>query len=212
MTTDTRRACDDQISLLQFAGNTRKQANACVSIQPGLDVVTLARNEKELKKSRTHRKSVNRTLEHMAQQASVVMIDVESDNSDLFCLDMMEKGEFVLHMADDAQSIKEAYLLIKRLYHNLGRRTFNILVSGKFEKRSQLVFQNLAETAMHYLGIQLHLVGFIPQDEYTARAASLGRSVVEAFPKALASVAFRRVASSFSEISYSEGLCEMASA
>jgi len=205
-------ACDDKMSLVQVAGNAKKQDNVRVSIQPDLDIVTLAHSEKELKKCRAYRKKVNRALENMTQQASVVMIDVEWDDSDSFYLDIMEKGEFVLHMADDAQSIKDAYLLIKRLYHRLGRRTFNILVSGKFEKRSQLVFQNLAETAMQYLGIQLNSVGFIPQDEYIARAAGLGRSVVEAFPKAMASVAFRRIASSFSEISCSEELCEMASA
>jgi flagellar biosynthesis protein FlhG len=40
-------------------------------------------------------------------------------------------------------------------------------------------------------------MGAVPADEYLQRAARLGRAVVDAFPLAGASVAFRRLAGRF---------------
>jgi flagellar biosynthesis protein FlhG len=45
--------------------------------------------------------------------------------------------------------------------------------------------------------VQLHSIGFVPQDEHVTRAARLGRAVIDAFPLTGASVAFRRLAEHF---------------
>ena len=55
----------------------------------------------------------------------------------------------------------------------------------------------MATAASRYLAVQLTSMGSVPADEYLHRAARLGRSVVDAFPLAGASVAFRRLAGRF---------------
>jgi flagellar biosynthesis protein FlhG len=142
------------------------------------------------------------TLALLASQTDVLIVDAEVDDSDHFSAaiiaNSVTNSEIVVQVAAGAASIKHAYALIKRLNECLGRRPFGILVSGSDEQAAQKIYQNLAKTARRYLALQLHYVGAIPADEYTTRAARLGRAVTDAFPLAAASVAFRNLAQHFS--------------
>jgi flagellar biosynthesis protein FlhG len=55
----------------------------------------------------------------------------------------------------------------------------------------------MAQAASRYLAVNLTSMGSVPADEYLHRAARLGRAVVDAFPLAGASVAFRQLAGRF---------------
>jgi flagellar biosynthesis protein FlhG len=55
----------------------------------------------------------------------------------------------------------------------------------------------MCSAASRYLAVQLISMGSVPADEYLHRAARLGRAVVDAFPLAGASVAFRQLAGRF---------------
>jgi flagellar biosynthesis protein FlhG len=55
----------------------------------------------------------------------------------------------------------------------------------------------MSSAATRYLAVTLTSMGSVPADEYLHRAARLGRAVVDAFPLAGASVAFRRLAGRF---------------
>ncbi|MGZ3254885.1 MAG: MinD/ParA family ATP-binding protein, partial [Burkholderiaceae bacterium] len=92
--------------------------------------------------------------------------------------------------------------IIKRLNAKLGRHPFKLLVTGATDKEAQVVYENIAQAASRYLAVDLYSMGSVPADDHLKKAANLGRSVVEAFPLALASVAFRRLAGrcSLSEI------------
>jgi flagellar biosynthesis protein FlhG len=79
----------------------------------------------------------------------------------------------------------------------LGRRPFGILVTGASEQEAKVVYDNMSSAASRYLAVQLTSMGSVPADEYLQRAARLGRAVVDAFPLAGASVAFRRLAGRF---------------
>lgn len=94
-------------------------------------------------------------------------------------------------------SIKAAYGLIKRVSNRMGRRSYGLLVSGATEKQARLVYSNMAQAASRYLAVPLHFVGYVPEDEHLRKAAHLGRSVIDAFPKAGASLAFSRLAEQF---------------
>jgi len=76
--------------------------------------------------------------------------------------------------------------------------SFGVLVTGASEEEAHLVYENMARTASRYLAIQLNSMGSVPADEHLNRAAHLGRSVIDAFPLAGASVAFRRLAGQLS--------------
>ena len=60
-----------------------------------------------------------------------------------------------------------------------------------------MVYDNMAQAASRYLALNLTSMGSVPADEYLHRAARLGRAVVDAFPLAGASVAFRELAGRF---------------
>jgi flagellar biosynthesis protein FlhG len=79
----------------------------------------------------------------------------------------------------------------------MGQRPFSVLVTGAPEKEAQVVYRNMAAAASRYLAVKLNSMGSVPADEHLTRAAGLGRAVVEAFPMAGASVAFRRLAGRF---------------
>ena len=57
-----------------------------------------------------------------------------------------------------------------------------------------MVYANMSSAASRYLAVTLTSMGSVPADEYLQRAARLGRAVVDAFPLAGASVAFRQLA------------------
>lgn len=137
------------------------------------------------------------TLEAISKQADVLIVDATLDENDSLPLVCLAEGEVVVQVSDSAVSIKAAYSIIKRLNAQLGRRPFSILVTGTTEARAQMVYQNMAKVASRYLAVPLTSIGHVPQDEHMARAARLGRTVIDAFPLAGASLAFRKLADSF---------------
>lgn len=134
----------------------------------------------------------------LASQSDVLIVDAELDDDDAgLPLDAMAVGDIVVQVSPDAASIKQAYVLIKHLNAQLGRRPFGILVTGADEQEANLVYRNMAQAASRYLAVQLYDLGSVPTDEHVPRAARLGRTVIDAFPMAGASVAFRRLAERF---------------
>lgn len=171
------------------------------------------RTEAKSKKGGAFRRGLDLSFESAAVEADVVLIDAWPDRENGFPLTVIESGAQILLVEDSERSIKETYMLIKRMASHFGRIPFGVLVSGSGESRSQAIFRNMAQTAAHYLGVQLYSMGYVPKDDHMARAASLGRSVLEAFPMALSSFAFRRIAGTFSDTGASQhNVYEMAGA
>jgi flagellar biosynthesis protein FlhG len=133
----------------------------------------------------------------LAKQTDIIVIDAELGPDDTFPIPAMAAGEIVVQVSTTAASIKSAYSIIKRLNAQLGRRPFSVLVTGASDKEAQVVFENMAQAASRYLAVQLNSMGSVPADEHVKRAARLGRAVIDAFPLAGASVAFRRLAGRF---------------
>lgn len=186
-------------SLLDVARQRRAPDEVIRSMPQGFGLVTLARG---MTPSETQNPDEYQRLASafgaLATQAGVVLVDGELDAQDSFPIAALAGGEIVVQVSTSQASITSAYTLIKRLNARLGRRPFGVLVTGADEAAAQRVYQNLAQTASRYLAIQLNSMGSVPADEYLNRAAHLGRPVVEAFPLAGASVAFRRLAEQFS--------------
>ncbi|MET3130549.1 flagellar biosynthesis protein FlhG [Oxalobacteraceae bacterium GrIS 1.11] len=133
----------------------------------------------------------------LVKQTGIVVVDGHFD-AGAFPVPAMASAEIVVQVSNSASSIKAAYCMIKRLNHELGRRPFGILVTGASEMEAKVVYDNMAQAASRYLAVSLTSMGSVPADEYLHRAARLGRAVVDAFPLAGASVAFRELAGRFS--------------
>lgn len=132
----------------------------------------------------------------LAQQSGVILVDGEF-GEDGFALPALASSEIVVQVSTSATSITNAYGLIKRLVQALGRCPIGILVTGASEAEAKIVYANMASAATRYLAVTLSSMGSVPADEYLQRAARLGRPVVDAFPLAGASVAFRQLAGRF---------------
>jgi flagellar biosynthesis protein FlhG len=137
------------------------------------------------------------TFDVMVKQTGIVMVDGECGADGGLPLAAMADAEIVIQVSTSATSITNAYALIKRLSQQLGRRPFGILVTDATEAEAKVVYDNMAAAATRYLAVTLTSMGSVPADEYLQRAARLGRAVVDAFPLAGASVAFRRLAGRF---------------
>ncbi|HEX2603465.1 MAG TPA: antiactivator of flagellar biosynthesis FleN protein [Oxalicibacterium sp.] len=141
---------------------------------------------------------LSNTFNVLAAQADVLLVDAELDADDAFPIGAMASGEIVVQVGAGADSVKDAYALIKRLSAQSGRRPFGIVVSGTDEREAETVYQNMAQAASRYLAVQLYSVGFVPSDDHVTRAARQGRAVVDVFPRSGASAAFRRLAEQLS--------------
>lgn len=199
-----RLGVDGGASLLRVAQQECALNEAIKPVPQGFSVVTLARepraSESAAARERFAPGDIRRlanTFEVMVKQAGIVMLDAEFSPDTGFLLPVMASSEIVVQVSTSATSITNAYALIKRLSQQFGRRPFGILVTGATEAEAKVVYDNMASAATRYLAVTLTSMGSVPADEYLHRAARLGRAVVDAFPLAGASVAFRRLAGRF---------------
>lgn len=139
----------------------------------------------------------------LVAKADVVVVDGDIGSDESFPTPAMASGEIVIQVSANPTSIKLAYSMIKRLNSELGRRPFGVLVTGASDREANVIYGNMAQAASRYLAIQLNSMGSVPADEHVHRAARLGRSVIDAYPLAGASVAFRRLAGRFAIASLS---------
>jgi flagellar biosynthesis protein FlhG len=139
-------------------------------------------------------RELSKTFDLALSCSDVALVDAEIDEHDCFQLSSLDESELVIQLSTETDTIKAAYALIKRLNNRLGRRHYDILVSGSDVEHAHLVFENLARTASRYLAVQLRFFGFVPEDSYLKRATQMGRSVLDAFPRALSSIAFSSLA------------------
>ena len=191
----TRRlGIDSEHSLLSVARQECALNQVIHQAPQGFGVVTMLHG---VRYDANDARRVAKTFEVLVKQSGIVMVDGELARDDSFPLPVMAESEIVVQVSTSAESITNAYALIKRLSQQYGRRPFGILVTNASETEAKVVYDNMATAASRYLAVQLTSMGSVPADEHLHRAARLGRSVVDAFPLAGASVAFRRLAGRF---------------
>jgi flagellar biosynthesis protein FlhG len=198
-----RLGVDRGPSLLQVARQECALNQVIHPVPQGFSVATLARSAPA---SADEARRLAKTFDVLVKQAgSIIMVDGEFLDDGTFPVPIMASSEIVVQVSTSATSITNAYALIKRLSQHLGRRPFGILVTGATEAEAKVVYDNMSSAATRYLAVTLSSMGSVPADEYLHRAARLGRAVVDAFPLAGASVAFRRLAGRFARTGMQQG-------
>lgn len=130
----------------------------------------------------------------LAQQYEIVLVDAAINSDDVLPLKALNDGEIIIKLNRQTESIKESYGLIKKIYNQLGSRSFGIIVDNATDEQARTIFGNISEVAKRFLQIELEYFGAIPPDVHLSRAAKLGRTVMEAFPLASASTALKNIA------------------
>lgn len=184
-------------TLLQVARQERGLDDVMQPMPQGFSIAALKRGPQRVEKDAGLARYLNDAFDVLATRADIVVVDAELDQDDAFPIAALSDSEIVVQVANNPASIKEAYAIIKRLNGKLGRRPFSLLVTGASEKDAKVVYQNMAQVANRYLAVKINSMGSVPADEHLKRAMHLGRAVVDAFPLAGASVAFRQLAGRF---------------
>jgi len=183
------------VSLLQVARQECALNQVVQVAQQGFQLATLVRDGAAPHTGSDEARRLAKAFDVLVKgQGGIVIVDGELQRDGSFAVPMLAESEIVVQVSTSATSITNAYGLIKRLAQEFGRRPFGILVTGASEAEAQIVYDNMAQAASRYLAVSLKSMGSVPADEYLHRAARLGRSVVDAFPLAGASVAFRQLA------------------
>jgi flagellar biosynthesis protein FlhG len=207
-----RLGVDRGPSLLQVARQECALNQVIHPVPQGFSVVKMAHDGQQNRApafagATDEMRRLAKAFDVLVQQSSgsIVMVDGEFLDDGTFSVPIMATSEIVVQVSTSATSITNAYALIKRLSQHLGRRPFGILVTGATEAEAKVVYDNMSSAATRYLAVTLSSMGSVPADEYLHRAARLGRAVVDAFPLAGASVAFRRLAGRFARTGMQQG-------
>ncbi|OIR02894.1 hypothetical protein GALL_151020 [mine drainage metagenome] len=137
---------------------------------------------------------LDQIFDELASKYEIILVDATLNKNHLLPLDILNASEILIQLTRNPESIKNAYSLIKQICSQLGRRSFGIIVDDATEAQAKIVFRNISQVAKNFMQIELEFFGAIPTDDHLNRAAKLGRSVIDAFPLAAASTAFKHIA------------------
>jgi flagellar biosynthesis protein FlhG len=141
-----------------------------------------------------HDAALNKTFETLSSLFEVVLVDAALDNKHQLPLETLNQHDILIQLSSDATSIKEAYTLIKRIYSQIGRRSFGIIVSDANDVQAASTFRHISQVAKNFMELDLEFFGAIPSDEHLNRATKLNRVVIDAFPLTKAAQAFKALA------------------
>lgn len=178
-----------------------------IKVSPyGFSMVKLANKNQPSTIENRHQLDANLLVKQLAEQYDIVLVDASVNDEGLLALPILNESEIIIQLSRKPDSIKQAYALIKQVCGQLGRRSFGIIVDDANDAQAQIVFRNIHQVAKRYLQIELEFFGAIPNDDQLSLATKLGRTVIDAFPLALASVAFthiaKRIDDQFDAVSY----------
>lgn len=182
-------------TLLEVAKHQRTINSVIKKIAPCLSVTKLLGHHPSHKSaSRVDYRGLSKAFDAAISNSDFVIVDGELDSNDTFIISSLEESEIVIQVSSEPSTIKNAYSQIKKLNDKLGCKQFEIIISGLSQKQAQLVFSNLSQTASRYLGVQLNLLGLVPDEGHLRKATDLGRSVNDVYPLSSAAHAFTQMA------------------
>jgi flagellar biosynthesis protein FlhG len=136
-----------------------------------------------------------RAFSDFSHGLDVLIVDTAAGISDSVTMFARACQEVVVVVCDEPASITDAYALIKVMNRDFGQNRFHVLanmVHGADEGRA--LYEKLARVTDKFLSVALDYMGAIPYDEYLRKAVQKQRAVVEAYPGAKATAAFKKAA------------------
>jgi flagellar biosynthesis protein FlhG len=138
---------------------------------------------------------IQEQLAQFAGGMDVLLIDTGAGISTSVTFFASSADETLVVVSPEPTSLTDAYALIKVLARQYRERRFKILVNqAKSPREAAEVFGKLDVAADRFLHVALELVGAIPHDDYVPMAVMQQKAVLELFPEAPASEAFKKLA------------------
>lgn len=103
--------------------------------------------------------------------------------------------DVIVVVCDEPASVTDAYALIKVLSRERGVSRVQVLANQvQHAAEGRQLFDKLERVTTRFLDVTLNYLGAIPRDEWLRRAVQRQEAVVDAYPSAPASMAFRDIA------------------
>lgn len=126
----------------------------------------------------------------------VLIVDTAAGISDMVLSFARAAQDVVVVVCDEPTSITDAYALIKLLNREHGLFKFKIVANMvKSLREGQELFAKLSKVTDRFLDVALELVATVPFDENVRKAVRKQKVVVDVYPKAAASIAYKTLAS-----------------
>ena len=139
--------------------------------------------------------AVIRAFDELPRPPDYLLVDTAAGLSDNVAMFAAAADEVVVVVCDEPASLTDAYALVKVLSRDFGVRRFRFvanLVRNAGEARA--LHQKLAKVCDRFLDVVLDFSGFVPQDERLKQAIRRQNAVVDLWPAARSSQAFKQLA------------------
>lgn len=131
----------------------------------------------------------------LTRPLDTLIIDAAAGISDSVVTFSRAAQEVLVVATNEPASLTDAYALIKVLSRDYQvPRVFLVANMVKSAPEGFDVYESLKRVASRFLEIKVDYLGYVPQDDYLRRAVQRQRGVVEAYPGAPSSAAFRDLA------------------
>ena len=136
-----------------------------------------------------------RAFGDMTHNLDILLVDTAAGITDSVISFSRAAQDVLVVVNDEPASITDAYALIKVLNREYGLFRFRILCNRvKSAQQGRELYSTITKVTDRFLDVALDYVGFIPDDDFVVKAIRKQRSVVDAYPRSKASMAFRTLA------------------
>lgn len=187
--------------LVDFINEPVDTEKMSITMPEGYSMAALLHQNQDTLLDDNTNNQLNLLFSKLAMEFQIVLVETALNEDQKLPLKILNESQIVIQLTSQPEDIKQAYQIIKQiafqhLASNIGKRPpLGILVTETNEAKAKLVYQNISQVAKRYLKLDLDFIGVIPQDESLSSAAKLGRSVINVFPMAQATAAFKSIAS-----------------
>ena len=131
----------------------------------------------------------------LGDEIDVLIVDTAAGISESVVSFLRASQELVLVVNDEPTSITDTYALIKLMNRDYDTNRFRVLANMvKSEEDGKAVYDKLYRVTERFLDVALQYIGTIPTDDAVKRAVRRQKAVLEMYPRAPASTAFRHLA------------------
>ena len=131
----------------------------------------------------------------ISHDLDVLIVDTAAGISESVVSFLRAAQEVIVVVCDEPTSITDSYALIKLLNRDYDMYRFRVLANMvKTQEEGRHLFSKLTNVTGRFLDVALQYVGSIPYDEAVKKSVQRQRAVLDAYPRAKASMAYRALA------------------
>mgnify|MGYP000085433250 FL=1 len=131
----------------------------------------------------------------ISNDLDVLIVDTAAGISDGVVSFLRAAQEILVVVVDEPTSITDSYALIKLLNRDYGIHRFRVLANMvKTQQEGRHLYSKLVKVTDRFLDVALQYVGSIPFDEAVKKSVQRQRAVLDAYPRAKASLAYKSLA------------------